>query len=193
MKIWDVLTEDIEKKMEMDESWKKNVVAGALAASTLFGANAQSNKQVHPTSISVPQTKSMDVSILANWNDYVEWLKKNGLSGNKKMNNIAFSKKTMEEYNKENPNSKLTYDMVKPIQTQIKKYRNSVIDYAKSGKPVNFSFKPKSDYSNFMPWVLGTGEDGINGEFTSQFIFPKKYLRNLNTNTLVDLGYASNP
>lgn len=130
------------------------------------------------------------------WNDYIKWLKTKTdnegkpLSGNKKMDNVEFSKSTLVAYNKENPNSKLTYDLVKPIQAQIKKYRDQKIADHKAGKKMGFDFEVAPDYSNFMRWATGTDVDGINGQYTSQFIFPKAYLINLNTNTTHLLGYA---
>ena len=38
----------------------------------------------------------------------------------------------------------------------------------------------------------GTDVDGINGYFTSQFRFPKAFLKNLNTGKIKDLGYKGN-
>lgn len=195
MKIWDIIKEDFEGHSFIEEDWKRNVVAGAMAVSSMLGARGQDShqQQYQPqrTSISTTQGQNLDASILAQWNNYIVWLKSKGLSGNKKMNNVAFSKSTLDEYNKEHPESKLTYDLVKPIQTQIKKYRQSIINYAKNGGQIEFVTKPNADYSNFMSWAIHTSEDGINGEFTSQFLFPKNYLVDLNTNKTTDLGYAT--
>jgi hypothetical protein len=192
MKIWDLVKEDFEPT-NMKEDWKKNVIAGAMAASSMLGGKAQSFKQPEPTSISTIQSKGLDTNTLSEWNNYIYWLKSKGLSGSKKMNHVAFSKQTLAEYNKEHPESNLTYSLVSPIQAQIKKYRQSVINYAKNGNPIKFTSSIKPDFSNFMSWALGTSEDGINGEYTSQFIFPKKYLTDLNTNYTADLGYAVAP
>lgn len=190
MKIWDIIKEDFEEK-PVEEDWKKNLAATAIAASTMFGGKGQSTiptNQAKPAIQQVSQPK-IGVDVMQQWNDYIGWLKANNLSGDKRMDNVAFSKQTLLDYNKQNPNSRLTYDMVKPIQSQIKAYRQSIIDAHKNGAQIKFAQPPGPDYSNFMGWATGTSEDGINGQYTSQFMFPKTYLVNLNTGSKTDQGY----
>lgn len=190
MKIWDIIKEDFEQK-PVNEDWKKNLAATAIAASTMLGGKGQSTIPANQPKPTVQQmaAKKVGVDTMQQWNNYIMWLKANKLSGDKRMNNVAFSKQTLDTYNKQNPNSTLSYDLVKPIQAQIKAYRQSVIDLHKAGK-MKFQEPPAPDYSNFMPWATGTTEDGINGEYTSQFMFPKSYMVNLNTGTKTDLGYV---
>lgn len=190
MKIWDIVKEDFEKPV--DEDWKKNLAATAIAASTMLGGKGQSTVPTNQPKPAIQQVapKKISVDTMQQWNNYIMWLKNNKLSGDKRMNNVAFSKQTLADYNKQNPNSTLTYDLVKPIQAQIKAYRQSIIDAHKSGAKINFSTPPGDDYSGFMPWATGTTEDGINGEYTSQFMFPKTYLTNLNTGVKTDLGFS---
>jgi hypothetical protein len=204
MKIWDIVSEDFEKTNDLDENLKKKLATAAIVGSTMFGAKAKGvsdTTSINPKNISSIESKmvpGINTEILIQWNDYIRWLKTNtdkdglALSGNDKMNNVNFSKSTLEAYNNQNKASKLNYNMVKSIQSQIKKYRDHVISSHKSGKKVNFDFSPTPDYSNFMSWVTGTDVDGINGKYTSQFMFPKEYLVNLNNSVRYDLGFAKN-
>ena len=191
MKIWDIIKEDFEGQDPQNEDWKKNLAATAIAASTMLGGKGQSTIPTNQPKPAIQQVaqKKVGVDTMQQWNNYIMWLKANKLSGDKRMNNVAFSKTTLDAYNKQNPNSTLTYDLVKPIQAQIKAYRQSIIDAHKNGANIKFAQPPGDDYSGFMPWATGTTEDGINGEYTSQFMFPKTYLVNLNSGAKTDLGY----
>lgn len=123
------------------------------------------------------------------WNKYITWLKSKGLSGDKRMDNIDFSKQTLVDYKKENPAVSLTYEDVPMIQKAIIKYREYVLKSFEDNraKPSN-GIKP--DKSNFMSWALKTGVDGIIGQYTSQFIFPEVYLKDLNSGNVTNLGFA---
>jgi hypothetical protein len=137
----------------------------------------------------MPNDKPINTQTMTEWNSYVDWLKQRGLSGHQNMNHIDFSKSTLDQFRKENPNTTLTYDSVLPIQQAIRSYRDYAINQIKTGKGVAPP-DTKPDFSNFMSWVTGTPNDGINGVYTSQFKFPHEYLVDLDKGTKTDLGYA---
>lgn len=146
----------------------------------------------------MPEDKPKPVStaLMNAWNRYQSFLKQQGLAGNPKMNNIAFSKNAMAQYLKSNPDAGISYDDVLPIQQAIHGYRDYVINLFKTDPKHHLAPEGTlSDYSNFMPAALGTGDDGIAGEFTSRFVFPSEYLKtfdqNNNTTTVQNLGYAN--
>lgn len=147
--------------------------------------------QPAPKAGTVKADNVVSVNIMAEWNEYVKWLKAKGLSGDKRMNHIPFSKQAMATFKQEHPQFNLSYDHVTGIQKAMRRYRDFAIDMFKhnpnGGSP---DTTVKKDMSNFMSWVMGTGDDGIAGEYTSQFIFPKKFFEFEKTGKKVDLGYA---
>jgi hypothetical protein len=77
---------------------------------------------------------------------------------------------------------------VADIQRAIVRYRNYCIDEIRAGRASKGDGPLKPDNSNFMSWVLKTPDDGIVGEFTSRFIFPRAYLKTINGKSLVGYG-----
>jgi hypothetical protein len=116
----------------------------------------------------------VDFNVMGEWNKYVDWLKEKGYSGNPNMNHADFSKNAFNEYKKEHPETALTTDHFLPIQQEIHNYRDSFINQLKNGTAkVDEPVKP--DYSNIMAWAgtpLGAKDDGLVGQYTSQFKFP---------------------
>ena len=92
---------------------------------------------------------------------------------------------------------------IQKIQQVIKAYRLYTIERWKLGDKSQITmgkdtmnYKNPEDIkrveSNFMLWCLGTGEDGKNGFYTSQFEFPTAFLRDVNKGTMENLGLAGN-
>jgi hypothetical protein len=91
---------------------------------------------------------------------------------------------------------------IKNVQKVIKAYRLYSIANWKAGKEeIEMSgtkMDPKNPEhikrveKNYMLWCLGTSEDGKNGQYTSQFEFPKAFLKDLNSGKISDLGVEGN-
>lgn len=199
MKIWDAVKDDFEGDT-VNEDWKKGIAATAIAAASLLGGNAQVPKNVPNQAITQQMNTNKDTlspEMMGEWNNFIMWLKSKGLAGNPKMDHIAFSQQAMTAYKQENPDSKISYDIVRPVQTQIKNFRQYSINKIRQGKmdvkPVkDFNLAP--DYSNYMDWVNKTTEDGILGQYTSQFMFPKyyiTYMTDANRGVTTDMGYST--
>jgi hypothetical protein len=173
-----------------DEGLKSAVVAGAIGAASLFGGKSNgatiddSGKKSNKISV-VKKDMSINYGIMNAWNHFINFLQKEGLSGSSKMNNVDFSKSIFDKYKKLNPSSVLTYDHTFSIQKAIRNYKEESIDKMKSGE-IKKSDDIKDDYSNFMPWVDGTDDDGIIGQYTSLFKFPLKYMGDGRTTNLVN-------
>jgi len=106
-----------------------------------------------------PFAPTITVKQMAEWNNFVEWMKQKGYSGNNKMDNISFSNDVLEEYKKENPNFWVnSSNDIKSIQSSIKSYRQYIIDQWEKGK-ANITIggkdlKPGVDTTErFMAWA----------------------------------------
>ena len=121
---------------------------------------------------------TVDKDLMTEYNQFTGWLKEKGYAGKPEMNHLDYSKKVMDEYKAENPNARLNYNHILPIQQKIHDYRDYFIDQIKGGK-AKIDFTPNEDYSNVMAWAaggLGSKDDGRLGQQTSQFTFPSAYL-----------------
>lgn len=173
---------NFEQFNKVDEDLKSTIMAGAIGAATIFGGKSKASnieddknpKRKNITNI-VKKDLSINNTIMNEWNKFIFFLEKEGVSGSEKMNNIEFSKNMFNKYKKENPNSPLTYEHTYSIQKEIRNYRNESIERMKKGE-IQKAEDIKDDYSNFMPWVEGTDDDGIIGEYTSKFKFPLRYI-----------------
>jgi hypothetical protein len=98
---------------------------------------------------------------MGEWNAFVKWMKSKGYSANKKMNNIAFSNKALEEYRAENPDFWIKSGTdIEKIQSNIKAYRLYVIGEWRIGKGDieigTKTLKPgvdDKDLDRFMSWA----------------------------------------
>ncbi len=172
------------------------VLSALMATPKLTTAQKQQVKNIVATSQS--QTNKVDssksntsqVKLMSEWNKFILWLREKGLSGNSKLNNVEFSKSVMAEYKKLHPEVSLDYSDVIRVQKAIRAYRDYCIDGFKNN-PDKFKKADniKPDYSNFMSWVLGTKDDGLLGPYTSQFIFPFTYIKDLDKGDVENKGY----
>lgn len=136
-----------------------------------------------------PKQPVVDNNIRQEWNNYVQWLDKKGLKGNPALDHDDLGGKMIDEYRKENPDTPLTREMVVPIQKEFSNYRNWVINQIESGKG---AYAPGTNKENFLRALSIV--DGIPGQRTTSFQFPKNYLDTFNNGKLVsreDQGFAS--
>ena len=83
-------------------------------------------QKVNESGISVKQ--------MAEWNNYVKWMKSKGFSGNKKMDNVKFSEDILEQYKQENPGFWIKdSNDIKKVQTVLKAFRVYTIAVWKLG------------------------------------------------------------
>lgn len=151
---------------------------------------------------------------MEDWNDFTDWLRSTKvedladeieterkgsgvLAGNPIMDHEDYSDVVLEVYKDKHPETSITKADVKPIQKQLGNYRDwTIATYIKNGKdtnkknPIQFNFKVADNYSNYMSFVLKSGEDGIVGINTSRVRFPHEYLTDLDKGTTADLGFA---
>jgi hypothetical protein len=151
---------------------------------------------------------------MEDWNKFVGWLaqtkvedlaqdidterKGSGkLAGNSIMDHEDYSDVVLEVYKDKHPETTITKADVKLVQKQLGNYRSwTIATHIKNGgmanknNPVTFSFTPNEDYSNYMSFVLKSGEDGIVGINTSRVAFPHSYITDLDKGTTADLGFA---
>jgi len=167
------------------------IIPALMLTPKLTTAQKQEVKELTNTETTAEtNTDSLTTKQMDDWNDFVKYLRSIGLSGSDKLNNLTFSKKVTDEYKQQHPETTISYDDVIKVQKAVRAYRNWCITMTQQGK-----LKPianiKPDYSNFMPWVLGTKDDGILGSYTSQFMFPKYYVHNIISKQTKTVGYAN--
>ncbi len=107
------------------------------------------------------------------WNKLIDFAKQKGYSGKEELNhNPVLRQKIFDEFNKANPSDAIPMSMVKPIQTEMKKYRQSVLDDYKIGKA---AFPDGVTPENFMNNL--SQEDNIFGSRTSSWKFPPGFFK----------------
>lgn len=136
------------------------------------------------------QSLVVDKKLMTEWNDFVQYAKYKGYAGTENMNHLDFSKKVMAEYKKDNPDAKINYNHVLPVQQAIHNYRDYTINQFKTDPkhhPAPTGVLP--DFSNYMQWAgtkKGKLNDGIVGQNTSLFSFPSFYMNEIKPETRVD-------
>lgn len=106
------------------------------------------------------------------WNKFQDFTKAQGAQGSKDLDvqSKNMGQSLMDQYRKQNPNTMLTYDYIKPIQQAFADQRLQNIQDLKNGKALAPGFKPNADWSNFMPDQSKV--DGWYGSKTSSWYFP---------------------
>ena len=95
----------------------------------------------------VNDKKIITIKQMAEWNNFVKWMKSKGYSGTKQMNNIKFSEGVLNEYRQENPGFWVKDgNDIKKVQTVLKAYREYTISVWKLGinGAVKAGFNPLS-------------------------------------------------
>lgn len=122
------------------------------------------------------------------WNDYVLWLDKIGMRGNKELDTNDVSHKLLQKYIDLNPNTSLTPDIVVPIQKDFSKYRDWSLNEVKAGRrELGTGVTPE----NFLKDLSIV--DGIPGHRTTTYMFPKKYMEEVanNKKQVLDQGFST--
>lgn len=85
----------------------------------------------------------LDMQKMKSWNEFVDWLKRNGHAYSEKMNNIDHQYSVYQTYKKANPkfwlefnNTDKTSDDVRNIQKSLQDYRGVVLKNYKDGKTI---------------------------------------------------------
>lgn len=111
------------------------------------------------------------------WNMFIDFLQKKGIAGSKDLDskNKNLGANLFEQFRKEVPGVTITYDIVKPVQTEMQKLKDAAQSFAaRRGDP---------NASNIMSGVSKV--DGWLGSRTSQFKFPEMTENQLRNNQLV--------
>ncbi len=123
------------------------------------------------------------------WNNYVQWLAAQGLKGDPRLDKADFGKQVLMKYIQANPNTSLTPELIKPIQSDFVNYRNYALNQVKSGKSALASGVTPE---NFM--IELSKPDAYPGSLTTKHQFPVDYMRyvdkNAGTDTTVNRGFA---
>jgi hypothetical protein len=96
---------------------------------------------------------------------------------------------TLDQYKKENPNSVVSRETIKPIQKEFSNYRNFALNEIKNKRAV---FSEGTNEQNFMKSLSVI--DGIAGQRTTSFKFPDIYLKNFMNGELQsvkNMGFAT--
>lgn len=118
-----------------------------------------------------PEEKPIDNRVRTDWNKYIDWLAAKGLKGHPSLDKNDLGNKMIDAYKKENPDTVLSRDIVIPLQKEFQKYRQFALDEIKAGKG---AFGDGVNEENFMRALSVV--DGIPGQRTTSFQFPKVYL-----------------
>lgn len=126
----------------------------------------------------------------SDWNNYVKWLEQQGLKGDPRLDKGDYGKQVLAQYIKSNPNTSLTVDLVKPIQSDFANYRNYALGQVKAGKAM---FGEGVNEGNFMQELSKL--DAFPGSLTTKHSFPFDYMRYVDksarTDTTVNRGFAT--
>lgn len=111
------------------------------------------------------------------WNMFIDFLQKKGIAGSKDLDskNKNLGANLFEQFRKEVPGVTITYDIVKPVQTEMQKLKDAAQSFAARRGDLNAS--------NIMSGVSKV--DGWLGSRTSQFKFPEMTENQLHNNQLV--------
>jgi len=122
------------------------------------------------------------------WNDYVNFLSTKGLKGHPSLDHNGLGFKMIDEYRKLNPDTPLTKDMVIPIQQDFSNYRDWTLGQINKG---GGQFGPGVNKDNFLKQLSVV--DGIPGQRTTAFQFPKSYLDTFSDgkHEITDQGFAT--
>lgn len=144
------------------------------------------------------QTSSQNDTITnkhrSDWNEYVGWLKEQGLSGSPELdkNNLGYQK--FDEFVKNHPNTSLNREIIPNIRKEMLSYRQWALDESKKNKVV---IPGITSDEQFMRKTL-LNEQTKNPDYPGQNLtflpFPQSYLttfeNNVNTGTQ-NVGFAT--
>jgi len=136
-----------------------------------------------PNPVRAPVRVSPDVK--GEWNKFVDFLDDKGLKGNTKLNfgDTQMIELAISEFQKNNPNTTISMDIVSDIQNEISIYREKVLVAVQQGKA---KFAPGVTPENFMMNLSKV--DGRAGSLTTKFKFPDEMLNK--NNQRIRVGFA---
>lgn len=143
------------------------------------------------SSLVINEGNPTDVSnkLREDWNKYIDWLEKKGYKGSPALDKNDFGGKMIDMYRRENPQTTVSRETIKPIQQEFSKYRDWSLDQVKQGKAMLSSGATPDNYMKSLSII-----DGIAGQRTTSFRFPESYLTTFkngqNTGTK-NLGFAT--
>lgn len=103
------------------------------------------------------------------WNKFVDFLEKSGYKGNAELDNRdkTLGQDLLAKFNKQYPESQLSYQDVPLVQTELQNYRQQLVNKWKAGQASGDGIK---DESEIMPGLSPV--DGWLGSKTSSHRFP---------------------
>lgn len=144
-------------------------------------------------SLLVPPTgdpnESVSDKLRRDWNDYISFLEKKGYKGHPALDKNDLGGKMIDLYRKENPNTSISREKIKDVQSEFAKYRDYALSEIKNKKA---AFAAGTNENNFLKNLSII--DGIAGQKTTSFSFPLSYLESFVDGKKVgteNLGYAT--
>lgn len=123
------------------------------------------------------------------WNEYISFLDKKGYKGHPALDKNDLGGKMIDLYRKENPNTSISREKIKDVQSEFAKYREYQLNEIKNGRG---AFAKGTNENNFLKNLSII--DGIAGQRTTSFSFPNEYLISFVDGKKVgteNLGYAT--
>jgi len=180
-KALDALSQEKTLEEGVVDTLKKIGMSAAVVAALMAAPNLSSaQKAAVKDAASVTQTATSKV-----------------FAGNPQMDQKSFRDKVLAQYKNTNLGFWVDGDEdIRKVQEAIKVYRAWVLNEWKAGKAKigskdykDLSDSEKDELSrSFMDVVPKTEQDGKNGQFTSQFKFPKAFLKDVSSGKIKDLG-----
>lgn len=135
-----------------------------------------------------PSPEEMPISnrTRQDWNDYIDWLDKNGVKGHPSLDHNDLGFKMIEQYRKVNPSTSITKDMVVPIQKEFSKYRDYALKQVDKGEVQLAQGTTKDNFLKALSTV-----DGIPGQRTTSYKFPVGYMKDMNTGDVQNKGFMT--
>lgn len=114
-------------------------------------------------------TKTLTPVQKEHWNKFIDYLDKSGYKGNAELDNRdkKLGQDLLDKFNKQYPESQITYQDVPVVQQELQNYRQQLINKWKSGQASADGIK---DASEIMPGISQV--DGWLGSKTSSYKFP---------------------
>ncbi len=124
------------------------------------------------------------------WNDYIQYLRSKGLAGNPALDKNGYGMQVLQDYIKQNPNTSLTTNLVKPIQSDFSNYRNFALDQVKNGKAVLTNGATPDTFMSNLSQL-----DNWAGSLTTKHLFPKEFMVYMDSQgkqeNKIDKGFAT--
>jgi hypothetical protein len=167
---------NLEVKATISDSTKAN-----NATTEFYGAKPTENAKVKKDSVEAKETKTIVTDkVRMDWHKYLVWLEAKGMRGNPALDRDSLGFKLLEEYIKENPETSLSKDMIRPIQEEFKKYREWLLEQRREGKAViGQDAQHQVPDAKVMPDLSIT--DGNPGQYTTSHDFATSTLQTLNS------------